>query len=240
MKRILSGLLLVYGCSIAHTVQAKTFLETFVPAWKWGLSSNYVLQGESRSGNDPSLQSSVVLMQDTSGLYASFDANSVAKVDSEGKIAPLELKPGIGWFYRNPDGYFDSDIQANFWLYPGSKGLEYPQISWSPRFYIARGEVGYAQDVFSSGRHGFYVQIGSELDLKHIHDLVEGIVLSGYTGHYKLPEVEGGSYDYLHFQVERNIGGYSIAMHFKNTWNNQRTDMSLHNEKYYFTFNKYF
>jgi uncharacterized protein (TIGR02001 family) len=188
--------------------------DKFTTAWSTTLTSNYIERSESKSQNDPSVNTSMVLMHNDSKLYGTILANSVALTDTENNTATLELKPGIGIYYRWEDYDTDIDAQIRYYTYPGYTGLDYPEAMVNLKSWIFRAEAGYSNEVFTTTSDGHYLQAGIDLPLEILHPDLHYLMFDGYYGHYHLNADAGGSYDYLKMALRAELGTFEVGLEY--------------------------
>ena len=99
------------------------------------LVSDYRFRGLSLSDKDPAVQPGLTITH-KSGVYAYFWGSTIAENDG----ADLETDVGIG--FTRPLGPVEFDVNANWYLYPGARGVSYVEILTSFSAPVGPATVG--------------------------------------------------------------------------------------------------
>ena len=172
--------------------------------------SDYVFRGVSQSDEDPAVQAGLSYTFD-SGFYLGTWASQVdfgSETDFE-----VDLFAGYGFTLSDTVA---ADIQVLRYVYPDEGGLNYYELIGSLTFNEAlTATVGYSDDIYNSGRDGYYFGAAYDFGLPNEFTLSPSIGYSSFSSGV----LDDGSTDYMDWglALSRDFGPISTTLAYTDT-----------------------
>ncbi len=179
------------------------------------LTSDYVWRGVTQTGEKPAFQAGLEYEHET-GLYAGLWGSNVDFDEDEPNAAQFEVDYYAGWRGETEEG-IGWDLSVLRYTYPDTTlELDYNEFVVALSYGIFTVEFAYSNDVFATGKDGFYYNLGASHEFPELFTLSASV---GYSDFDRAVVGDGVPDHYVDWRigVSREIWGVNFDLSYYDT-----------------------